>query len=98
MVTGIADPKPLVEFLKEKALVFEHLSFPDHHIFKPSEIDQIQKLRAKGIVLTTEKDYTRLSPLMNESELYYLPITMAFVNSEDQIIFDETIQKTINQF
>ena len=35
---------------------------------------------------------------MNESELYYLPITMAFVNSEDQIIFDETIQKTINQF
>jgi len=98
LVTGIADPKPLVEFLKEKAMVFEHLSFPDHHIFKPSEIDQIQKLRAKGIVLTTEKDYTRLSPLMNESELYYLPITMAFVNSEDQIIFDETIQKTINQF
>ena len=98
LVTGIADPKPLVEFLKEKAMVFEHLSFPDHHIFKLSEIDQIQKLRAKGIVLTTEKDYTRLSPLMNESELYYLPITMAFVNSEDQIIFDETIQKTINQF
>jgi len=97
LVTGIADPKPLVAFLKEKKLLFKHLNFPDHHNFSSSDIERIQKIRKNGIVVTTEKDFTRLSPLMNSLDLYYLPITMEFINSEEQILFDQTIQKVATQ-
>ena len=33
LITGIAEPKPLLVFLNEKQLIFEHLSYPDHHNF-----------------------------------------------------------------
>ncbi len=38
LVTGIANPKPLVEFLKQNQFNFEHKKFPDHHHFSNSEI------------------------------------------------------------
>ena len=44
LVTGIADPKPLVAFLKEKKLLFKQLNFPDHHNFSSSDIERIQKI------------------------------------------------------
>jgi tetraacyldisaccharide 4'-kinase len=98
LVTGIADPKPLVAFLKEKKLLFKHLNFPDHHNFSSSDIERIQKIRKNGIVVTTEKDFTRLSPLMNSLDLYYLPITMEFINPKEQILFDQTIRKVATRF
>ena len=33
LVTGIADPKPLVQHLRERCLKLEHIAFPDHHSF-----------------------------------------------------------------
>ena len=47
------------------------------------------------MILTTEKDYTRLSPLIEDENVYYLPIKMEFINHEDQILFDKTIQNSI---
>ncbi|MDC6354662.1 MULTISPECIES: tetraacyldisaccharide 4'-kinase [unclassified Robiginitalea] len=57
LVTGIANPEPLVRHLKELDLVFEHMEFPDHHRFSPREIDA---LRSRKRILTTEKDAARL--------------------------------------
>ena len=72
LVTGIANAKPLVEFLNEKGLKFDHLEFSDHYNFTPSDIET---LASKSLIITTEKDYVRLST--NEklkSKLFYLPI------------------------
>lgn len=95
LITGIAEPKPLLVFLNEKQLIFEHLSYPDHHNFNSSDIAHIQKRRGDKMILTTEKDYTRLSPLIEDENVYFLPIKMEFINHEDQILFDKTIQNSI---
>lgn len=72
VVTGIARPQPFIAYLQSQGLAFEHLEFPDHHSFSPTEIAQLQE---KAVILTTEKDYVRLWHYESIVEkLYYLPI------------------------
>ena len=81
LVTGIANAKPLVKFLNEKGLKFDHLEYSDHYNFKPSDIET---LASKSLIITTEKDYVRLSA--NEklkSKLFYLPIEIKIDKSEE---------------
>ena len=62
LVTGIANAKPLVNYLKRLNLNFEHLEYDDHHEFSKKELKEIS---SKSFVLTTEKDcllYTSPSP------------------------------------
>lgn len=74
LVTGIADPTPLVAYLKTLDLQFEHLNFKDHHDFSLSEI---ALLKQKSLLVTTEKDMMRLRSHFDEqSSIYYLPIEM----------------------
>lgn len=72
LVTGIANPKTLVSYLKSLNLEFEHLNFKDHHDFSAMEID---RLKQKSLIVTTEKDMMRLQPYFNKEEaIYCLPI------------------------
>ncbi|NND52725.1 MAG: tetraacyldisaccharide 4'-kinase [Flavobacteriaceae bacterium] len=71
LVTGIANPRPLLDHLKGLDLNFDHLEFNDHHIFSEKELEMIG---AKPIVLTTEKDYVRLKDAIQKDHLFYLPI------------------------
>ena len=57
LVTGIANPKPLVDFLEKNEILLEHLSYKDHHFFTAKELEFLNE---KTNVLTTEKDYMRL--------------------------------------
>jgi len=57
LVTGIANPDPLVAYLEHQGLNFEHLAFKDHHFFSDQEI---ALFNSKSFVLTTEKDFVRL--------------------------------------
>jgi tetraacyldisaccharide 4'-kinase len=59
LLTGIANPSPLVEFLKRQGADFTHLSFPDHHDFSKKEIASIKAMQQP--ILTTEKDAVRLA-------------------------------------
>lgn len=86
LITGIANPTPLVEFLKERECKVHHLNFSDHHNFTSHEVKKIQatfeKLPTeKKIMLTTEKDYMRLSNRMDG--LHYLEIESKFLNNEE---------------
>ncbi|RED48299.1 tetraacyldisaccharide 4'-kinase [Seonamhaeicola aphaedonensis] len=72
LVTGIANAKPLVKFLKDQHLDFEHLNFKDHYTFTQNDIDN---LIDKALIITTEKDFMRLKQYESlKSKLYYLPI------------------------
>ena len=42
LVTGIANPKPLLEFLNDKQCKVHHVNFPDHHNFTSQETAKIQ--------------------------------------------------------
>lgn len=72
LVTGIANPQPLVDYLKRKGLEFDHETYKDHHDFTVSEVN---KLREKELIITTEKDYVRLKDKLESDALFYLPIT-----------------------
>jgi tetraacyldisaccharide 4'-kinase len=91
LVTGIANATPMVDYLKHSGLKFEHLSFPDHHIFSKKELELIA---SKSFVLTTEKDASRLQSLKHKA-LYYLPITLELDAPEK---FENELQNFIKEF
>jgi tetraacyldisaccharide 4'-kinase len=92
LVTGIANPKPLVEYLSSKEYQFKHESFKDHHDFTPSEIKELDK---KDFILTTEKDYARLVDKLVNAKLFYLPITTRIINHD---AFNSIIKSFISKF
>jgi len=100
LVTGIANPDPLLEFLKTRFGEVEHLRFEDHHSFTSADIEKInltlKKLKnASGFVFTTEKDAVRLRGFTNIAEplrslFYYIPVGVNFLNN-DKEEFDNLI-------
>lgn len=79
LVTGIANAFPLVHFLNEKGLKFEHLNFKDHHEFLKQDILELNK---KELIVTTEKDFMRLKQYESlKDKLFYLPISV-MINDE----------------
>lgn len=93
LVTGIADPKPLVKYLKEKNLAFEHRAFPDHHNFSASEVENLKKA---DLVLTTEKDYMRLKNAIPSGKLLYLPIETRIIDNAER--FEQKVKDFVMQF
>jgi tetraacyldisaccharide 4'-kinase len=92
LVTGIANSQPLVEYLRSKGLTFEHLDFQDHYNFTAKDID---KLKNKKFILTTEKDYVRLKDKLDASKLFYLPISTEINNASD---LNELIKQFVIKF
>ncbi|SHJ27350.1 lipid-A-disaccharide kinase [Arenibacter nanhaiticus] len=84
LVTGIANPKPLVTYLTENKVQLEHLAFRDHHFFSDKEI---ALMNTKDMVLTTEKDYVRLKGKV--TNLYYIGVTHKFMNKGEQQLLEE---------
>ncbi|MCX6314521.1 MAG: tetraacyldisaccharide 4'-kinase [Sphingobacteriales bacterium] len=77
LVCGIANPRPLKDYLTARVQTYDMLRYPDHHIFSIDDLDDIRRQfdkmsHAGKIILTTEKDATRLQKF--ESELTHLPI------------------------
>lgn len=90
LVTGIANAKPLVAFLKRKQLKFEHLNFKDHYDFTENDIENLTK---KELIITTEKDFMRLQKFsLLKEKLFYLPIK---VNISDASKFNDLIKAFI---
>ncbi len=89
LVTGIANPKPLCQYLDSLNMKYTHLDFPDHHLFSSKELQQISD---SGVVLTTEKDFMRLKDLSHPS-IYYIPIRVGFINGASK--FDQDILQFI---
>lgn len=82
LVTGIANPQPLLSYLQAQGLFFSHKAYGDHHNFTNSEIRELEKV---DCILTTEKDYVRLRPLLQLKSLFYLPIRVCFLGGDDEI-------------
>jgi tetraacyldisaccharide 4'-kinase len=87
LVTGIANPKPLKQFLEERLQVYYMMSYNDHHIFSIDDWRDIkrrfQEMEAeKKMVLTTEKDAMRLLKFSAEIDgmpFYVIPIEHKFL-------------------
>jgi tetraacyldisaccharide 4'-kinase len=100
LITGIANPLPLKEYLQKSFNEIIHLSFPDHHNFSEKDLLNIfskyNNLKsATKYLFTTEKDAVRLREFTNIAEpirsaFYYVPIGIHFLN-EDKDEFDNLI-------
>ncbi len=91
MITGIANPASLKEYIKIGSHDIHEMSFPDHHVFTSKDIDTIKnKFDAlpgqKKIIITTEKDMIRFRDLdyipdIIRQSLYFIPVKISFLNN-----------------
>ncbi|MDP5093406.1 MAG: tetraacyldisaccharide 4'-kinase [Polaribacter sp.] len=100
LVTGIANPSSLIRFLNDQKITFHHLEYPDHHQFSTKDIEQINLQfdaiqNSKKIILTTEKDYVRLSSDIKSCN--YLEIETTFLGNQKQD-FDNLLIAHIDEF
>jgi tetraacyldisaccharide 4'-kinase len=100
LITGIANPLPLKEYLQKITGEIIHLSFPDHYNYKEKDIINIYEsykdLKSpKKYLFTTEKDAVRLQEFTNieepmRSAFFYIPLGIHFLN-DDKNEFDNMI-------
>ncbi len=98
LITGIDNPRPLLEFLDSKRIKYKHLSYKDHHHFTESDIEKIEMefkkfSNKKRLILSTEKDYVRIFESLNG--LYYLAIETTFINHQKD--FDTLILNYVEE-
>lgn len=89
LVAGIANPKPLLRYLRSFKVKVKLEKFPDHHDFGRSDFDAIQKAYAKlpgkhKYIITTEKDAVRMAnnpyfPHVLKQITFYMPIDVEFL-------------------
>ncbi|MFM2360891.1 MAG: hypothetical protein RLY16_2884, partial [Bacteroidota bacterium] len=105
LVCGIANPKPLKEFLNQQVKTYDMLRFPDHHIFDSDDLKEVLKqfeqLETKDkIILTTEKDGVRLLKFEQELSnvpIFVIPVAHHFLFNESAL-FENQILQFINSF
>lgn len=100
LLTGIANPVPLIEELEKYSKNIKHEEFPDHYAFKTDDIRKFKSsfdagTKKEKIIITTEKDSKRLNAagikdLLVNLPVYFLPIEVDLFE-EDKVTFDELI-------
>lgn len=100
LITGIAEPGPLINYLNSFDLQIDHLQYPDHHYYKENDLEKISERYnrlpdGKRCIITTEKDATRLRENINtvyfpDKMIFFLRINIVFLN-EDSEAFNKFI-------
>ncbi len=92
LVTGIANAKPLLEYLDSMGMTFQHSEFSDHHFYTEEEVENIiSRLPPERGVLLTEKDAVKwnskeLKALWARVTVFYLPIEVEFLEEEEAFL------------
>ncbi len=105
LLCGIANPKPLKEYIETQVKTYDMLRYADHHIFDLDDLGDIKKQFGKiqsdnKIIVTTEKDAVRL--IKFEKELRDLPIYVIPIQHEflfgDRDFFIKGVQNYLQAF
>ncbi|MFD2598285.1 tetraacyldisaccharide 4'-kinase [Sphingobacterium corticis] len=106
LVTGIANPKPLIEYLEKMSPQVKILAFSDHHHFTDSDYQQIRKTfqeqsnLGETILITTEKDAQRLAiNQLPNIPSFYIPIQFAFDQEQSlrKVIINTLQDNNVNE-
>jgi len=92
LVCGIANPKPLKEYLIANVSTYYQKDYNDHHIFSIDDLNEViamfREMQSEDkIILTTEKDAVRLTKFreeLKELPFYVLPIRHKFLFEEGE--------------
>lgn len=106
LLTGIASPKPMIKKIKKYNRHIYPLTFADHHNFTDKDIQEINnRFKSlsgdKRLVITTEKDASRLLSMMGlldevRAVIYVLPIEVIFLRKQETI-FNEKIRDYVRK-
>ncbi|MBW4888849.1 tetraacyldisaccharide 4'-kinase [Mucilaginibacter sp. HMF5004] len=106
LLTGIANPVPLLKHLQNGAKAVIHHNYPDHHRFTLKNIaklaDEFDACTAqKKLIITTEKDAQRLReqvllPTVEKLNILVLPIAVKFLDRQQQ--FDEIVKDYVRKY
>lgn len=105
LITGIANNQKIIDYLKPLCATIFAYEYKDHHYYDRYDLEKIhdvfsQSTNSKKIIVTTEKDATRLvlekEYLLDRAlPIYILPIQVAFL-AEDKQAFENDILQYIN--
>ncbi|WP_224997527.1 tetraacyldisaccharide 4'-kinase [Cesiribacter sp. SM1] len=104
LLTGLAKPKPLEDWVSSHYKLVGHQQYGDHHQFTKANLEKLQQVYYShagtgAIIITSEKDAARLvqphlNPLLQELPLYYIPIRQRFLEKDSEV-FDLMILKSV---
>jgi len=107
LLTGIANPAPLLSHLKKFTSLVSHHNYPDHHEFTLKNISKLADdffacTSQKKLIITTEKDAQRLGEQELQSAVkklpvLVLPIGISFLNNGKQQ-FDNLVTEYVKQY
>jgi tetraacyldisaccharide 4'-kinase len=93
LVTGIANPEPLVNFIHSISKDVVKLTFPDHHNYTEKDIakisDHFKAIESQSkIIITTEKDamhFREIKYIPNSfiQAMYFIPVKVKFLEDAD---------------
>lgn len=93
LVSGIAKPEPMLQYLRQNAADVHLLRYPDHHYFTTNNLEEIRHTYENWdtgkVIVTTEKDAARLA-IHRETlsewgiPIVVLPIAVQLLNREAQ--------------
>ncbi len=92
---GIGRPEKFFDTLTNLNVdILDAIPFPDHHTYTRADLDYLKKLASdhQATLITTEKDYVRLSPQDREGVLT-LPIEVQF---KQRVKLDSLLNNVIN--
>jgi len=94
-ISGIGNPTPFYESLKQFNTPFQTKTFKDHHIYTLEEISSLFYMdaidsSARPLVVTTEKDAVRIKNIrgLNDdilANIWYIPIHLKFLFNKETI-------------
>jgi tetraacyldisaccharide 4'-kinase len=101
LVSGIANPAPMEEYLLQNFALVKHFSYADHHAYSRKDMEVICHAAAKAnaAVVTTEKDVVKMDPEIFRRAsipLHYLPIEIEFLKSGKE--FDEMVLNAVRTY
>lgn len=100
LLTGIASPSQIIAYLKPFTQNISTLTFADHHRFKHKDVELINEKFASvdnpKIIITTEKDATRLLTLAGLSpevraNTYALPVEIRFLRNQEEAFVNDIL-------
>ena len=110
IVSGIANPKPLVRYLRSFGSKVYVKRYPDHHNFSRKDFDDIKKAYGQmsgkyKYIVTTEKDAVRIAnspyyPHELKASTFYLPIKVEFLPHKMPLgcdSFEKELRSLINR-
>lgn len=84
LLTGIAQPKPLVDYLQKSYTIQRHWQFADHHAYTSADLQGLEDLP----IFTTEKDWVKLCqpallPFLAGRQVHVVLIEPFFLEAEE---------------